>query len=61
MYISMQKTKALLVTKTCLRRRIYQDTEMLEIVIDIPKTEQVASHKLLRFDHGRRPNLRGTC
>ena len=57
----MQKTKALLVTEKCLRRRIYQNTGMLEIAIDIPKTEQVASHKLLRFDHGRRPNLRSTC
>lgn len=61
MYISAQKTKTLFVTEKRLRRRIYQDTEILEIVIEIPKIEQVASHKLLRFDHGRRHNLRSTC
>ena len=61
MYISAQKTKTLFVTEKRLRRRIYQDTGMLEIVIEIPKIEQVASHKLLRFDHGRRHNLRSTC
>ena len=36
-YINTQKTKALLVTVKCIRRRIDKDTGMLEVVKDIPQ------------------------
>ena len=47
MYIDTQKTKALLVTGKRLRRRMDQDTAMLEVAMDTAEIEQVASHKLL--------------
>ena len=47
MCINTQKPKALLVTGKRLRRRVDQDTGMLEVVTDTAKIEQVASHKIL--------------
>ena len=47
LYINTQKTKALLVTEKRLRRRMDQDTAMLDVVTDTAEIEQVASHKLL--------------
>ena len=47
-YINTQKTKALLVTVKCIRRRIHKDTGMLEVTNGYTaKIEQVARHKLL--------------
>ena len=47
MYMNMQKTKVLLVTGKCLRKRMVQDTGKMGVKTDNAEIEQVANHKLL--------------
>ena len=46
MYMNMQKSKALLVTRKRLQKRMVQDTGKLEVKTDKEEIEQVANHKL---------------
>ena len=46
MYMNMQKSKALLVTRKRLQKRMVQDTGKLEVKTDNEEIEQVANHKL---------------
>ena len=46
MYMNMQKSKALLVTRKRLQKHMVQDTGKLEVKTDKEEIEQVANHKL---------------